>query len=90
MHHWLLIAGIFVATLVFFFLLALIGDWGSLYGLMYWTLYTAVVFVVGLIWGPEVFVSDIYHAIYLIAIWPVCYWVTGWIWDRFGFRRGRW
>ncbi len=88
-RHWLLIGGLFVLALVFFFLLALIGEWGSLYSLTYWTLCVVVVFVVGLIWGPEVFVSDIYHLLYLAAIWPICYWVTGWIWNRFNFRNTR-
>jgi hypothetical protein len=89
-EHWLLIMGIFVGLLIFLVLLAIMGDWGGLYSLTYWTLYAFTIFIVGLIWGPESLVSDIFHIIYIAAIWPVCYLVTGWIWDRFNFRRRKW
>ncbi len=86
-QHWLFVMGTFVLLLFLLILKALIGQWGSLYSLTYWTLYAVIIFIVGLIWGPEALVSDIFHVIYIIAIWPVCYFLTGWIWDRFGFRK---
>jgi hypothetical protein len=88
--HWLLVGGIFVAALVLLLIKAALGSWGSLYSLTYWTLYAVVIFIIGMIWGPEALVSDVFHIVYMAAIWPVCYLVTGWIWDRFGFRRKKW
>lgn len=88
-ENWLWVMGGFVFLLVVLFIKALMGQWGSLYSLTYWTLYAIIVFIVGLIWGPEALVSDIYHVIYIAAIWPLCYLTTAWIWDRFGFRRRR-
>lgn len=67
-EHWLLIMGIFAGLLLIFFLFALVGEWGSLYSLTYWTLYAVIVLIVGLIFGPETFVNDWYHPIYLMAI----------------------
>lgn len=86
-EHWLVVMGGFLGLLFFLIILAILGDWGGLYSLTYWTLYACLVFVAGLIWGPEVLVGDIFHIVYMAAIWPLCYFFTGWIWDRFGFRR---
>jgi len=88
-YHWASIMGIFVSLLIVFLIKAIIGEWGSLYSLTYWTLYAVIVFIVGLIWGPEVLVSDIYHIIYLIVLYPICYHSVARIWDPFGFRRKR-
>ena len=86
-HHWFGVVGSLAGLFVFFFVLALVGQWGSLYSLTYWTLYAVIVLAVGLIFGPEIFVSDWYHLAYLVAIWPLCYLLTGWIWRRLNFKR---
>ena len=87
LEHWFFVMGGFILLLLFFLLKAVLGQWGSLYSLTYWTLYAVIVFIIGLIWGPDALVSDIFHVVYIAAIWPICYWATSWIWDRFGFRK---
>jgi Sec-independent protein secretion pathway component TatC len=86
-EHWLLIVGIFFSIFVILIFLAVLGNWGGLYSLTYWTLYVVIVFIAGLIWGPEILFSDIYHIVYIILLNPVCYYAVSRIWDRFGFRR---
>ena len=86
-EHWLLIMGSFLVVLLLLILKAYLGEWGSLYSLTYNTLYVGVILVVGSIWGPEALVSDVFHIMYMVAIYPTCFLLTAWIWDRFGFRR---
>lgn len=86
-EHWL------AALLVLFFMFvavtlkAMMGRWGSLGSFLYNVFYFGTLFVVGLIWGPEVFVNDIFKASCAIILYPICYIVTGKVLDRMGVRK---
>jgi hypothetical protein len=90
-HHWLLSIGILFLVFTFVSLKALLGRWGSLYSFTYNCLYFGTLFVVGLIAGPEIFLNDIFNAICAIVLYPVCYYLVGYIWDYtpFGRNAGR-
>ena len=66
---------------------ALTGRWGQLASLLYNTLYFGTLFVVGLIWGPQVFVSDWFDFARLVILYPLCYWLVGRFLSWSGLRR---
>ena len=85
--HWL-------ASILFLFVLfvaatfkAMMGRWGSLGSLLYNFFYFGILYVVGLIWGPEIFVSDLFHFACTAILYPVCYYVVGYILDETGVRK---
>ena len=83
-EHWI---GVMVASffiLVFATLNAAIGRWGMLGSVLYNALYFGILFIVGLIFGPDVFVSDVFHAACTVILYPICYGVTGIILEKTG------
>ena len=88
-EYWLEIGG--VLFLIFFAvtLKAMTGRWGALGSFLYNLLYFSILLVIGLIWGPEVFVSDWINFFTTLILYPVCYWIAGWILNVTGFK-SRW
>lgn len=85
--HWLLfIGGLFLLFVIATFK-AMMGRWGSLGSLLYNFFYFGTLYIIGLIWGPEVFVNDLFNAACAIILYPVCYLLVGWILDKTGLRR---
>lgn len=88
-EHWMLvIAGLFVAF-VLVSLKAMAGRWGSLGSFLYNFFYFGTLFVVGLIWGPEVFAGDMFKFACTALLYPVCYILSGVVMDKMGVRRHR-
>lgn len=83
---------LFVSTaLVLIILLAITeylttGKWRRLGSVLYWYLYFGVLFIIGLIAGPNVFVQDIFHLISTLVINPLCYWIVRVILNETGIR----
>ncbi len=65
---------------------AFAGRWGSLGSFLYNFFYFGTLFIVGLIWGPEVFAGDLFKAACTIILYPVCYWLSGYIMRKMGVR----
>jgi hypothetical protein len=86
-EHWIFVILIFFIVLVFATLKAMIGRWGMLGSVLYNFLYFGILLIVGLIWGPDIFTSDIFHAACTAILYPICYLVTGIILDKTGVRR---
>ncbi len=85
--HWFaFILALFVVFVVVT-LKAMMGRWGSLGSFLYNFFYFGVLFVVGLIWGPEIFVDDFFNAACTAILYPVCYLAVGWILKKTGLRR---
>src|SRR5689334_11626543 len=85
--HWFLViiglfALLFVATLK-----AMMGRWGALGSLIYNLLYFGTLFIVGLIWGPEIFVNDFFNTACAVILYPICYYITGQILNKLEFFR---
>jgi len=86
-NHWFAImVGLFIIFIVAT-LKAMMGRWGALGSLIYNLLYFGTLFIVGLIWGPEIFINDFFNAACAVILYPICYYITGQILNRLGFLR---
>jgi len=88
-RYWLPIVGFLLFMLLVAIAEALMGRWGMLGSILYHYLYYSILFIVGLIWGSSVFVSDFYHEACTLILYPICYFVTGVILDKFNLRKRR-
>lgn len=86
-EHWLAILA--VLTVVFFIALAqaLMGRWGMLGSILYNYLYFGILFVVGLIKGSDIFVSEYFEIVCAIILYPLCYFLVGMILDKTGIHK---
>ena len=82
-HHLtpilLLIFVLFVVTIT----KTMMGRWGAFGSFLYNFLYFGILFIIGLIWGPEVFVSDVFNLACTVVLYPICYFATGVVLNRF-------
>jgi hypothetical protein len=85
--HWLILLIIFFILFSIALIKAAAGRWGTLGSLLYNSLYFLILFLMGVIWGPQIFVNDIFDAIRTILIYPLCYLIVGIILDKTGFRK---
>lgn len=86
-NNWLLIGLILLGIFVFLIIKALLGHWGSLGSFLYNFFYFSIIFIIGLIWGPEVFVSNWFGFFTAVILYPICYLVVGWILEKSGLKR---
>lgn len=85
--HWL---GFLILLFVIFIsvtLKAMMGRWGGLGSFLYNLFYFGTLFIIGSIWGPEVFVNDYFNAACTVILYPICYYITGVILDGTGVQR---
>lgn len=80
--HWLTVVIVLFSAFVVFTVKAMFGRWGSLGSFLYNFFYFGTLFVVGLIWGPEIFLGDFFKAICVAILYPVCYFLVGYILDK--------
>lgn len=85
-EHWILIMVVIFLVFIFATLKAMLGRWGTLGSVIYNSMYFGILFIVGLIWGPEIFINDFFNAACTIILYPVCYIVTGIILDKTGLK----
>ncbi len=85
--HWLVILGILIFVFLITFARALTGRWGMLGSVLYNYLYFGILFVVGLIKGSDIFVSEYFEIICAVILYPFCYFTVRVILDKFGIRR---
>lgn len=88
-QHWLLFIGVLFLVFVAVTFTAMMGRWGSLGSFLFNFLYFGTLYVIGLIWGPEIFVNDIFNAVCTVILYPVCYLVVGSILAQTGIKRRR-
>ena len=89
LHNWLTVIIVLFVFLLFSIAVAAIsGRWGMLGSVLYHYLYYGFLFLIGLIWGPEVFAND-YFDIVLTILYLVCYSIVGVILVQMGYKR-RW
>lgn len=85
-EHWLLILSILFGLLIISIIIALMGRWGFFGSLMYNYLYFGVLFILGLIKGPEVFLNEYFEFFCILLLYPVCYKIVGIILDKTGLK----
>lgn len=76
-EHGFEVAVILIITFIAVLLLAFVGFWGPLGSFLYNFLYFSALLIVGSIWGPEIFVNDIFSAALTLVLYLGCYRVTG-------------
>lgn len=86
-EHWLAVLLVLFVVFVAVTLKAMMGRWGSLGSFLYNFFYFGTLLVIGLIWGPEVFVDDYFNAACAVILYPICYVLSGMILDKMGVRR---
>lgn len=82
-EHWVLILIVLSIFLIISIFIALDGSWGFFGSLMYNYLYFGILFVIGLVKGPEVFLSEYFEFFCLLLLYPVCYRIVGMILNKF-------
>lgn len=86
-QHWiavlLVLLIVFVVALVRAFIT---GRWAMLGSVVYNYLYLGALFLIGTIWGPEIFSND-YFKIVLVILYIVCFILTGKFLSKIGVRR---
>jgi len=75
--HWLFIAVFIFIAFVAVTVKAMFGRWGSLGSFLYNFFYFGTLFVLGLIFGPCIFLNDWFNAACAIILYPICYWLVG-------------
>jgi hypothetical protein len=86
-EHWIAV----IVVLVTMFLIALVrafvtGRWAMLGSITYNYLYFGTLFIIGLIFGPELFAND-YFKIFLAVLYVTCFILTGKFLQKIGVRR---
>lgn len=84
-EHWLPVIGILFAVLMISFIIALFGRWAMFGSVLYHYLYFGTLFILGLIFGPGIFVN-IFIDILLVVLYVVCFKLVGKILKGIGFR----
>lgn len=88
-QNWIWVFLIIFGIFLFATFKAMFGKWGSLGSFLYNLFYFGILFIIGLIWGPEIFINDIFKASCAIVLYPICYLLVGAILDKTGLGRHR-
>jgi hypothetical protein len=87
LQHLLAISSILFLVLLYAAAIAFTtGRWAFLGSVLYNYLYFGVLFIIGLIWGPEVFAND-YFKVVLALLYVVCFYLVGKILTKTGLKR---
>ncbi len=78
-----------LAVFIFVLFKAMLGRWGSFGSFLYHLFYFGTLFLIGLIWGPEIFIENIFNVICVVILYPVCFLLVGLILDKTGLTRNR-
>ncbi len=81
--HWLLVMSVLFIILITATAKAMFGRWGLLGSVLYNFFYFGTLFVIGVIWGPQVFVSDYFNFAGTALFYPICYFIVGLILRKF-------
>ena len=84
-HFWIVI-GILLIVLVYAIFRAFMGHWWALGSVIYTYLYWGIVLIIGLIFGPAIFVST-YADLGLFILYIFCFILVGRILNKTGLKR---
>lgn len=91
-EHWLLTGSGLLVILIFTYVKAITtGRWGDFGSVLYKSIFLGTLFIIGLIFGPQVFVSDYFEIVGTI-IGGIAFVAAGWVLLMLGFkaRTRRW
>lgn len=85
-ENWRQVLLFLLVMLVIVYLEAIItGRWAKLGSTIYNYLKYAILFIIGLIFGPVVFAGNIWAIVSVALVFPFCFWLTGKILKKLGF-----
>ena len=86
-QHWVaVLAGLLIIFVIALIRAFLTGRWAMLGSVVYNYLYFGALFLIGTIWGPEVFAND-YFKITLAILYVTCFILTGKFLNKIGVCR---
>lgn len=85
--YLIIISIVLVVIFIIAVIMALFGRWGMLGKVLYSYIYFGILLIIGLIWGSNIFVSDFFHLLCTIILYPICYWIVGIILNKTGLKR---
>ena len=86
-QHWVaVLAGLFIIFIIALVRAFVTGRWALLGSVVYNYLYVGALFLIGIIFGPEVFAND-YFKIVLAVLYVICFILTGKFLSEIGVRR---
>jgi len=86
-QHWgAVLIGLFAIFVIALIRAFVTGRWAMLGSVVYNYLYFGTLFLIGTIWGPEVFAND-YFKIVLAILYVICFIFTGKFLSKIGVRR---
>lgn len=74
--NWPLILIILLLLLIVSFIIALSGRWAMFGSVLYYYLYCGILFILGLIFGPKIFIN-IFIDLILFILYLTCYQIVG-------------
>lgn len=80
--HWIVFGLIVFLIFIVVTIKAMLGRWGALGSFLYNLIYFGTLFLVGLIWGPEVFLNDWFGFFTALVLYPATYLLVGWILNK--------
>lgn len=86
--HWisvLIFLAVILAIALFEYLST--GSWRMLGSVLYHYLYFGILFIIGLVKGPDVFISEYFEIACAIILYPICYWTVRVILTESGIRK---
>ncbi|MCX6738893.1 MAG: hypothetical protein NT098_02440 [Candidatus Parcubacteria bacterium] len=86
-EYWLAVLLVIFVLFITITFKAMLGRWGSLGSFLYNFFYFGILLIIGLIWGPEVFVADYFNATCVVVLYPICYVLSGYIMDKMKVRK---
>lgn len=86
-EHWIAILTVLIIILGVAIIRALLGRWSMLGSVLYNYLYFGILFIVGLIFGSDIFVSNWFSVVCSLALYPICYAIVGKILEKIGLRK---
>lgn len=81
-NHWIAVGLVLFLIFIVVTVKAMLGKWGALGSFLYNLIYFSVLFVIGLICGPEVFVTNWFGFFTAIILYPITYLLVGWILNK--------
>ena len=86
LKNWGTVIVVLIAIFVIALVKAIRGRWGMLGSVLYNYFYFGTLFIIGLIWGPTIFISNFIAILCTIILYPVCYLLVGVILNKIKVR----
>lgn len=86
LDNWIIVLISLIGVLVYAIFRALMGHWWVLGSVLYTYFYWGIIWIIGFIWGPEVF-AGVYADLGLFALYVFCFILVGIILHKSGVRR---